>query len=113
MEWKIYLRLAAVAFLLYVFYTAGMPRNVIVVLGAFLISLVLLRGVLYRKIDAALVKRFSFVRRLHPWMKKVMIIAIIIAIYVLLKQTAFFALSIAGFDVRQMMAESINASIRK
>ena len=113
MKWKIYLRLAAIALLLYVFYTTGMPRSVIAVIGAFLILLVLLRGVLYRKIDEALVKRFSFVGRLHPWAKKVLIIAIFIVIYVMLKQTLFFALNMAGIDVQRMMMESINASVRK
>ena len=113
MEWKMCLRLAAVTLLLYVFYTAGMPRNVIAMMGAFLILLVLLRGMLYRKIDAVLVKRFAFVNRLHPWAKKVLIITIFIAIYVMLKQTAFFALNLAGFDVQQMIIESINASMMK
>ena len=78
MKWKMGLRLAAVALLLYVFYTAGMPMNIIAAIGAFLIVLVLVRGALYRKIDEALVKRFSFVRKMHPWTKKVLIIAIFI-----------------------------------
>ena len=113
MKWKMYLRFLAVALLLYVFYTAGMPAGFIVVIGGFLILLILLRGVLYRNIDEALVKRFSFVRKMHPWTKKVLIIAIFIVIYVMLKQTVFFALNMAGIDVQQMIIESINASMMK
>lgn len=108
-----YLRFAVVVLILYIFYTAGMSRNIIIVIGAFLIVLVLVRGVLYRKIDEALVKRFSFVKKLHPWAKKLLIIVIFITIYVMLKQTAFLALNMAGIDVQQMMMESINSSIRK
>ena len=107
MEYKTYLRLFLVLLLLYYFYTSGFPLSQVIILGIFFIAIVFLRGPLYKKIDSVLVEKFPFIKSIHPWAKKLLMLLVFILVYILLKQIVFFLLSFAGIDMQGMLIESI------
>ncbi len=108
MEWKQYLRLLAILLLLYSFYAAGFPAYYIPVMGVIFILLIFLKGSLYNKIDSFLIKRFPFIGKLPSWAKKLLIIAVFISIYVLIKQIVFAFLKIVGIDIEKTILENIS-----
>jgi hypothetical protein len=111
MEWRIYVRILALVIILYSLYVGGVPGNLVFLLGVFFILLMFLRGTFYRKIDAFLINRFSFVARLPSWGQKLLIIIIFILIYWVFKQILFISLKKVGIDIQQILMESLNLSL--
>ena len=104
-------KILAIVLILYSLYIGGVPTPLILLLGVFFILLMFLRGTFYRKIDAFLINRFSFVARLPSWGQKLLIIIIFILIYWVFKQILFFSLKKIGIDIQQILMESLNSSL--
>jgi len=109
-NWKIFVRIAVVLLLLYSFYSTGLPLYYVAILGIIFIAVIFLRGKLYRKIDELLTKHFKFLSNVKPWIKKAIIIAVFIIIYVLLRELIYLILGLFGIDVQRALAESMNNS---
>ncbi|GBE18442.1 hypothetical protein BMS3Abin16_01042 [archaeon BMS3Abin16] len=113
MNWKLYVRILSIMLILYSLYIGGVPTHVILLLGVFFVLLMSLRGTFYRKIDAFLVSRFSFVASLPSWGQKLLITTIFILIYVGFKQILFFSLKTMGLDLQQILMESLTPPLTK
>ncbi|MBU3957520.1 MAG: hypothetical protein KKB25_00410 [Nanoarchaeota archaeon] len=111
MEKKNYLRMALALLMLYFFYQAGIPILFLPPIGIILVLLIFLKGTFYKSVDEFLVKKIPFAGRLPSLCRKLLVIAIFILIYVLVKQAVFEILSLGGIDVQQMIMESINQSL--
>jgi hypothetical protein len=109
MEWKNYIRIFLFGGLLYLFYSLGLSLYFIILIGAVLLLLTLLKGKLYKKLDNCLSKKFPFLSKLKPWVKKLIIVVIFILIYTLLKQIIFLVLKIVGIDIEGIISENINS----
>jgi lysylphosphatidylglycerol synthetase-like protein (DUF2156 family) len=104
-------RLAMVPLMLLAFYSMGFPREYLVLLGIILILLVLFRDAFYRKIDGFLTSMIPSLERLPSWARKLILIAIFILAYFLLKQVLFISLKLAGFDIERILADAINRTV--
>ncbi len=111
MKWKNYIRILLFAGLLYLLYNLGFSLYFIISIGIVLLLLTLLKGKLYKKLDNCLSKKFPSLSKLKPWIKKLILIAIFILIYALLKQIIFLVLKVFGIDIQKIILESINPSI--
>ncbi|MFA5061057.1 MAG: hypothetical protein WC494_01950 [Candidatus Pacearchaeota archaeon] len=107
-NWKFFLRVSLLFLILFIFYKFGSPASVIVLLGFIFLLFLLLKGVLYKKIDNSLSKRFPFLSKLNPFVKKIIIIFVFVLVYIALKQVIFWVLGLFGVDVQQIINESIN-----
>ena len=110
-SWRIYFQIIQSAVLLYIFYKLGFSLYVIIIMGLVLLLLILFKGKLYRNLDDFLSRKFPFLSKLNPLVKKLIIIAVFVLIYILLKQIIFLILKQFGIDVQQIITESINQSI--
>ncbi|MDD5253482.1 MAG: hypothetical protein PHG05_00050 [Candidatus Nanoarchaeia archaeon] len=110
-RWKEYLRILLLIVLLYMFYRLGLPLYFIILMGIVLLLFILLKEEFYGKLDNFLSKKFPFLSKLKPWVRKLIILAIFILIYMLLKQVIFLGLRIAGVDIQNIITESINNSM--
>ena len=110
--WKKYFSILTFILLLFLFYRLGLPGYFIILIGIVILLLVLLKGKLYTKIDDFLRKKLPILSRQKPWVRKLIIIAIFILIYVLLKQVVFMVLKMAGVDIQRIISDSINQSIK-
>ncbi len=107
---KTWLRLLLLPFLLYSFYLAKFPLEIIVFFGVFFLLIILFRTHFYQKIEFHLGKKFPFIHEWHPWKKKALIILVFILIYGLIKQILFFSLNIFfGIDLEEMLLENLNS----
>ena len=97
------------AILLYLF---GLPFYFVILIEIILISLFLLKGKFYKKIDVFLYKRFPVLSRQKPWVRKLIIIIVVILIYFILKQIIFLILKQFGIDFQQIISNSINQLIK-
>jgi len=97
--------------LMYVLYTLGLSLYFIVLFGIVILLLIIFKGKLYKKLEDFLSRKFPFLSKLNPWIRKLIIVVIFILIYMLLKQIIFLLLKMAGVDIQGMLAESINQSI--
>jgi hypothetical protein len=112
-NWKLCLRILFSVIILYTFYKSGLPLYFIVLFGLIILLLILLKGTLYKKLDNFLGRTFPFLSKLKPWVKKLIIIAVFVLVYMILKQIIFLVLKQFGVDVQQMITNSINQSIEK
>jgi len=105
------LRIFAVLLLLYALYSTGLPLYYVAIIGIVFIVIIFLRGKLYKKIDELLTKHLKFLSNVKPWVKKAIIIAVFIIIYVLLRELIYLILGLFGIDVQQALDEGINQSM--
>ncbi len=108
METRKAFRLAMIPLLLLAFYSMGFPLEYLALLGIIFILLVLFRDAFYRKIDGFLTSRIPSLERLPSWARKLILIAIFILAYFLIKQVLFLSLGLAGFDIERILADLIN-----
>lgn len=107
---KLWLRLLLLPFLLYSFYLARLPFEIILFFGLFFLLLILFRTHFYERIEFFLGQKFPFIHDWHPWKKKLLIILVFIFIYGTIKQILFFSLDFFfGVDLNQMLLESMNS----
>lgn len=74
--------------------------------------IILLKGRFYKKLENFINKKFPSISKQPSWIKKLIILIAFILIYIIIKQIIFFSLKIVGIDIRQIISESINSSIR-
>ncbi|MFA5259343.1 MAG: hypothetical protein WC979_10260 [Candidatus Pacearchaeota archaeon] len=110
--WKFYLRILFLVIMLYTFYKLGMPLSFIILLGVVIFLLIFLKGTIYIKLDHFLCRRFPFLLKLHPWVKKIIILVVFILVYMAVKYIIFWVLSLFGMDVQQMITQSMNQSAK-
>ena len=108
LKWRKYISILYALLILYFLYSIGTPIYYIPIIGIFFILFILLRGPAYNKINILLIKKFSFVEKLSPWIKKLLIILIFILIFTLLKQVVFISLKMIGIDIQEMILKGIN-----
>jgi len=96
---KTFPQLITAVILLLVFYKLGFSFYFIIGMGLFILSLVLLKGKLFNKLDALLTSKSPFLSKQSPRVKKLIIVIAFIFTYIILKQIIFFILSQFGIDV--------------
>lgn len=106
-SWRTYIQVFIFIMLLCIFYKLDFPIHIIILIGIIILLLIILKGKIYKKLDVFLTKRFSFLSRLNPRTKKLIIILTVILVYVLLKQIIFFILKMFGIDFQKMITDSI------
>jgi len=115
-EWlksnRLLVRLLLLPLLLYSFFLAKFPLELILILGMFFLLVILFRSHAYNKIELHLGERFPFIHDWHPWKKKALIILVFIFVFGVIKQLLYFSLNVFfGFDIEQMLLESMNSSL--
>ena len=105
---KIYIQVLISIGLLFFFYYLGLQLYLVVFLGLFILLIFLLKGKLYRRLDEFLTKNFLFLSKLSPRIRKLIIVAVFILVYMLLKQGIFFGLKLVGIDIQNMIMENIS-----
>lgn len=105
---KTWLRLLLLPFLLYSFFLAKFPLEIIVFFGIFFLLMILFRTHFYQKIEFLLGEKFPFIHDWHPWKKKLLIILVFILIYTILKSVIYFSLNVFfGIDIEKMLLENL------
>ena len=94
------------------FYYLGFPLYYIIILAIVILAFILLKGKMYRKLDSSLSKILPFLSKLSPTAKKIIIIAIFVLIWMILKQVIFLGLKMAGIDMQKILIESMNQSMK-
>jgi len=108
---RTWLRLLLLPLLLYSFYLAKLPLQIIVFFGIFFLLLTLFRTKFYNKIEFHLGEKFPVIHDWHPWAKKALIILVFILIYTVIKQVLYFSLDFFfGVNIEKMLLESMNYS---
>ncbi len=105
MEKKFIIRLVFVVFLLYSFYLLGTPSIYLPFMGIFFVSMIILRGKIYKKIENYLDKKLPFMQEWSPRKKRILIILIFIIVSVIVKQILFFGLLLIGIDLQQILGD--------
>ncbi len=105
MEKKFIIRIVFVVFLLYSFYLLGTPLIYLPIMGIFFISMIILRGKFYKKLEDFLDKKLPFMQKWSSRKKRVLIILIFIIVYTIVKQIVFFGLLLMGIDLQQRLTE--------
>ena len=107
MKWKNYIRILLLAGLLYLLFDLGLSLYLVISVGIVFLLLMVLKGKLYKKLDNFLVEKFPSLSKLKPWVKKLIIIAIFLLIYTVLKQVIFLFLRMAGVDIPKIISDNI------
>jgi hypothetical protein len=81
-------------------------------MGIFFILIIFLKGKLYRKINDFVTERFSLLKKLPAWVQKLIIILSFVLIYILIKEIIFLILELFGINIREMMMDNINQSLK-
>jgi hypothetical protein len=110
--WKRYVYLIMFIPSAVLLYLAGIPLYYIILTEIILISLFLLKGRFYKRIDVFLSRRFPVLSRARPWVRKLMIIVVVILIYLILKQMIFLILRQFGIDVQQMITDGVSRLVK-
>ena len=106
MEKKFILRLVFVVFLLYSFFLLGTPSIYLSFMGIFFVSMIILRGKIYKKIENYLDKKLPFMQEWSPRKKRILVILIFIIVSVIVKQILFFGLLLIGIDLQQILVDT-------
>ncbi|MFH1664194.1 MAG: hypothetical protein ABH986_05310 [archaeon] len=106
---KTWLRLLLLPLLLYSFYLAKLPIEIIIIFGLFFLLIILFRTHFYDKIEFLLGEKFPVIHDWHPWQKKAIIIIVFILIYTVIKQLLYFSMDFFfGLNIEKMVLESMN-----
>jgi hypothetical protein len=108
---EIYLRILLLISILYLFFKLGVSFYLIIFLGSIALLFIFLRGKFYKKSNKFMTKKFPYFSKLHPTIKKIIIVAVFILIYFILKETIYFILRMFGIDIQKMIFESVSNSI--
>jgi hypothetical protein len=111
-RWIICLYILLFVVYLYILCRIGFSIYLSFLIGIVILLFLFLKGKLYKKLDHFLNNKFHFLSKLKPWVRKLMIIAGFVLIYLLLKQVIFAILKVAGLDVQKMITNSINKLIQ-
>ncbi len=102
------LRIFLLPLLLYSFYLAKLPTELIIFFGIFFVLIILFRTKAYEKIEFHLGERFPYIHEWPSWKKKLLIILVFILIYWIIKQILYFFLQVFfGIDVEEMLMQSL------
>jgi hypothetical protein len=112
MNKKLIFQLIYVIILLGFFYYLRFSIYFLLGMGIFFVLIILLKGKLYRKINKFAIEKFSFLKKFPAWIQKLIIILSFVLIYILIKEIIFLILELFGINIREMMIDSINQSIK-
>ncbi|MFA5108408.1 MAG: hypothetical protein WC492_02665 [Candidatus Micrarchaeia archaeon] len=93
--------------MLYVLYSVGFPLHYVIVFGVLALIMIFMRGKIYARIDSVASAKFEWFGKLPAWGKKLMVVAIFVITYTIIKQVAFWLLGLAGINVQQEIMDSI------
>jgi len=97
--------------LIVLLYFSGLSLQLIVIFASVVFLSMILRGKIYRKLDEVIGKKFPALSKLHPIMKKTILILVFVLIYFAIKSVIFMIMKYLGVDIQQSMLEGINKSI--
>ncbi|MFH1470770.1 MAG: hypothetical protein ABIF01_03410 [Candidatus Micrarchaeota archaeon] len=110
MDAKLLLRLALVVFLLWFFYSQGVPEYVVLLLGAVFAIFLLFRDKLWKGTEKLLEEKLPFTKRWPRWARWAVVFIGFFAVYYVLKLIIYSVLAGLGFDVQGEMLKALNAS---
>ena len=113
MEKKFIIRLVFVVFLLYSFYLLGTPAIYIPFMGIFFVSMIILRGKIYKKTENYLDKKLPFMQEWSHRKKRILIILIFIIVSVIAKQILFFGLLVSYLYILNNPVKNLYLYVKK
>ncbi len=97
-------------FLLFSFFLAKIPVEVIAVFAVFFGLLIVFRKKIYDFIEHHLGKKFPYIHDWPGWKKKLLLVLVFILLLAIIKQILFFAVEIAfGINIDQMLLENLES----
>jgi hypothetical protein len=106
---KTAIRIIVVLALLAYFYVAGLPLEIIALIGIMFAGFFFLRGKIWKAAERAIEKHLPFTKKWPEWGHKAVVLILFIVLYLLLKQVIYMALGFAGIDVEQIIMKSVQA----
>jgi len=104
---RLYFRLAMVPLLLLSFAMLGVPFEGLAVIGAVFLVLVLLKGKMWRAADSAVERFLPFTKDWPDWTHRIIVVIIFIIFFMALKQVIYFALSLVGIDISELIMRAV------
>jgi len=101
MDKRLLFRLLFVPLIVYMLCSIGLHIEVALIFGVIYLAFILLRGKLWRGVDKAIEKHLPFTRRWPDNAQKALLVAMFIVALVILKQSVYFALGLAGIDLQE------------
>ncbi|MBU2100954.1 hypothetical protein KKG83_02500 [Candidatus Micrarchaeota archaeon] len=104
------IRIFLLPFLLFSFYLAKIPVEVIAIFAVFFILLIFFRKKIYDFIEHHLGKKFPYIHDWPGWKKKLLLVLVFILLLGIVKQLLFFAVEMVfGIDIDQMLLENLES----
>ena len=106
-KFRSWFRIAMVPLFLLAFWQLGVPLEGLIVLGFVFLALVLLKGKLWRTADNAVERWLPFTKKWPDWTHKAVVVIVFILLLAVLKQAVYFALSLAGIDIQELIMRAV------
>ncbi len=110
--WRKYFQILTVGLLLVLLYQLGLPLSSIALFGILFLLLIVLKGKLYKQFDNFLNRKFPFLSKLNPQIKKIIIVISFVLIFMLTKQLIFAVLKMYGVDIQQTITDNLTNQSR-
>ena len=108
---RLIFRLLGLIGLMMIFYTTGVPLEIIVILAILYLTLIFYRDKIKSKIDRLLHAHIPGFENQHKFVKTAVIFIFFILVYVILKQILFFGLSLFGIDMQKIILNSLGVNV--
>lgn len=105
-KYRKYFSIFFILLILYSFYQLGLSLPSIIAFGVIFIALILLRDPINRNSNRLVNEKLTFLNKLPPWLKKVIVVLAFFLIYAILKQAIFYGFKLFGIDLREMILKS-------
>ena len=108
---KTAIRIAVVLLLLAYFYVAGLPLEIIAIIGIMFAGFFFLRGKIWKTAEHVMENYFPFTKKWPEWAHKAIVIILFIVLYLILKEIVYILLGFAGIDVQQIITNSFQSKL--
>ncbi|MBI5035916.1 hypothetical protein HZC09_01100 [Candidatus Micrarchaeota archaeon] len=105
-EFRFWFRAAVFALLLVLLYSHGAPLPLLAFLAVFLGALLLARERLWRKINKK-IGEVNFMKDRPEWQRWLLVMALFVFAYLVLRYALFFVLKLFGFDFQAEIAKAL------
>lgn len=97
-----------VILIIFLLFLARVSLHLIIIVAVFMILLIIFKTRLYKKLDKIIRQKFKFSPDFPDWIIKLVITAIFLLAYLLIKQIVFMIMKNFGLDIQGIMFEGIN-----
>lgn len=111
MNWKHYLQAFMIVLIIFLLFLARVSLHLIIIVAVFMILLIIFKTKLYKKLDKVIRQKLKFSPSFPDWIIKLVITAIFLLLYMLIKQIVFMIMKHFGLDIQEIMFEGINNTV--